>query len=131
MFHGIGRLKDREIKLHIDESVQPTAQLHRRILFHLREKVKNGLDMLEQLDMIEKVDGSIDWVCPVVIAPKKNDDIRLCVDMRKANTAIKRERHITPTIDDIISKLNGAYVFSKLDMNKEICKNTLEILRYF
>ena len=51
--------------------------------------------------------------------------------MRKANTAIKRERHITPTIDDIISKLNGAQVFSKLDMNKEICKNTLEILGYF
>ena len=92
--------------------------------------MKNGLDMLEQLDMIEKVEASIDWVCPAVIAPKKNDDIRVCVDMRKANTAIKRERHITPTIDDIISKLNGAYVFSKLNMNKEICKNTLEILRF-
>ena len=37
--------------------------------------------------------------------------------MRKANEAIKRERHITPTIDDIILKLNGAQVFTKLDMN--------------
>ena len=41
----------------------------------------------------------------------------ICVDMRKANEAIKRERHITPTIDDIISKLNGAQVFTMLDMN--------------
>ena len=73
--------------------------------------------MLEQLDIIEKVDGPTDWVSPVVIAPKKNGDIRICVDMRKANEAIKRERHITPTIDDIISILNGAQVFSKLDMN--------------
>ena len=73
--------------------------------------------MLEQLDIIEKVDGPTDWVSPVVIAPKKNGDIRICVDMRKANEEIKRERHITPTIDDIISKLNSAQVFSKLDKN--------------
>ena len=117
LFQGIGKLKDREIKLYIDESVQPVAQPHRRIPFHLREKVENELEMLEQLDIIEKVDGPTDWVSPVVMASKKNDDIRICVDMRKANEAIKRERHITPTIDDIISKLNGAQVFSKLDMN--------------
>ena len=97
LFQGIGKLKDREIKLHIDESVQPVAQPHRRIPFHLREKVENELDRLEQLDIIEKVDGPTDWVSPVVIAPKKNGDIRICVDIRKANEAIKRERHITPT----------------------------------
>ena len=38
--------------------------------------------------------------------------------MRQANKAIKRERHITPTIDDIIAKLSGSTVFSKLDMNQ-------------
>ena len=117
LFQGIGKLKDRENKLHIDENIQPVAQPHRRIPFYLREKVENELDRLEQLDIIEKVDGPADWVSPVIIAPKKNGDIRICVDMRKANEAIKRERHITPTIDDIISKLNGAQVFSKLDMN--------------
>ena len=117
LFQGIGKLKDREIKLHIYESVQPVAQPHRRIPFHLREKVENELDRLEQLDIIEKVDGPTDWESPVVIAPKKNGDIRICVDMRKANEAIKRERHITPIIDDIISKLNGAQVSSKLDIN--------------
>ena len=71
LFQGIGKLKDREIKLHIDESVQPVAQPHRRIPFHLREKVENELDRLERLDIIEKVDGPTDWVSPVVIAPKK------------------------------------------------------------
>lgn len=37
--------------------------------------------------------------------------------MRKANGAMKRERHITPKIDDITANLNGAKIFSKLDMN--------------
>ena len=38
--------------------------------------------------------------------------------MRVANQAIQGERHITPTIDDLISDLNGATVFSKLDLNQ-------------
>ena len=45
--------------------------------------MENELDRLNQLDIIEKVDGPTDWVSPVVIAPKKNGDIRICVYMRK------------------------------------------------
>ena len=117
LFQGIGKLKDTKIKLHIDENVPPVAQHHRRIPFHMREKVEKELERLERLDIIEKVDGPTDWVSPIVVAPRKNGDIRICVDMRKANEAIKRERHITPTIDYITSNLNGAKVFSKMDMN--------------
>ena len=38
--------------------------------------------------------------------------------MRKPNEAIIRERHVTPTIDDLILELNGSSYFSKLDLNK-------------
>lgn len=36
--------------------------------------------------------------------------------MRAAIQAISRERHVTPTVDEIIHDLNGATVFSKLDL---------------
>ena len=36
--------------------------------------------------------------------------------MRLHNKSIERERHITPTID-IITELNGAQLFSKIDLN--------------
>ena len=117
LFQGIGKLKDTKIKLHIDVNVPPVAEHHRRIPFHMREKVEKEFERLEKLDIIEKVDGPTDRVSPIVVAPRKNGDIRICVDMRKLNEAIKRERHITPTIDDITSNLNGAKVFSKMDMN--------------
>ena len=42
----------------------------------------------------------------------------MCVDMRQANKAIKRERHVTPTIKEMIGDLNGAKVFTKLDLNQ-------------
>ena len=37
--------------------------------------------------------------------------------MRLPNKAKHRERHITPTIDEIVSNLNGARWFSKIDLN--------------
>ena len=43
-------------------------------------------------------------------------EVRLCVDMRMPNKAIKRERHPSPTVDDLIHKLNGGTVFSKLHL---------------
>ena len=38
--------------------------------------------------------------------------------MRAANQAIKRERHPIPTVEDLIVDLNGATVFSKIDLNQ-------------
>lgn len=120
IFVGIGKLKDFQVKLHIDDTVPAVAQAHRRIPFHLRQKVEEQLELDEKLGIIEKVDGPTPWVSPVVIVPKpKNPEkVRVCVDMRCANQAIRRERHITPTVDDIINDLNGATVFSKLDLNQ-------------
>lgn len=38
--------------------------------------------------------------------------------MRQANKAIKREHHVTLTVKEMIGDLNGARVFSKLDLNQ-------------
>ncbi|KAL9965833.1 hypothetical protein ACROYT_G029685 [Oculina patagonica] len=38
--------------------------------------------------------------------------------MRSLNKAIIRERHIIPTIDDVVADLNGCKVFSKIDLNQ-------------
>ena len=92
-------------------------QRRRRIPFHVRKKFEDVLLRLEKLDIIEKVECTTLWISPIVVVPKKNDSIRFCVDIRLPNKAIKRERHITPTIDDIITELNGAQLFSKIDLN--------------
>ena len=57
------------------------------------------------------------WVGPTVTVPKKAGAIRLCIDMREANKAIKCEKHPMPTLEDIIAHLNGSTVFSKLDLS--------------
>ncbi len=109
------------------------ADPHRRIPYNLRKRVERELSNLEELDIIERVrDEHTTWMSPIVIVPKKkkkfgdrvpdlndpNEPIRICVDMRKPNTAIKRERHICPTIDDIASAAAGSTVFSKIDLDQ-------------
>lgn len=118
IFKGVGMLKDHEVHLHINKNVKPIAQRHRRIPIHLRQNVESGIHRLLKEDIIEQVEGPTPWISPVVLVPKpsKPNGIRLCVDMRAANSAIIRERHIIPTIDDICYLLNGASCFSKIDL---------------
>lgn len=106
-FKGVGKLKDFKLKLHINSKVEPVAQRMYRIPFTLREKVEKKLDELESQDIIERVNDQTPWVSPVIVVPKPNGDIRLCVDMRQANKAIIRERHPIPTVDEILYKMNG------------------------
>ena len=117
---GFGLLKDFSVKLHIDYSVPPVAKPHRTIPISLREKVEEKLRQLEEDDIIEKVDGPTPWVSQPVFPPKSSDpfDICMCAKMRSANKAILRTCHITPTIEENVSDLNGAVKFSKLDLNQ-------------
>ena len=120
LFSGLGRMKNVEVKLHIDENVRPVHQSHRRIPFHQRTNLEACVESLLQQDIIEPADGPTPWVSPVVLVPKPKQPggVRLCVDMREANKAIARERHLMPTLDEVAHDLNGAKVFSKLDLNQ-------------
>lgn len=124
LFSGLGQLKGMQVKLHIDPSVQPVKQPQRRVPFHVRPKVEQKL---EDAGIIEKIEGPTPWVSPIVTPPKPHDptEIRLCVDMRGPNKAILRERHITPTIEDVLSDLKCAKFFSKLDLNQGYHQLTL------
>ncbi|XP_064635764.1 uncharacterized protein K02A2.6-like [Lineus longissimus] len=116
VFTGLGKLKNYKLKLHIDQNVKPVAQ-HRRIPFNRRAKVCDKLAELEGLDVIEPISGPTSWVNPLVVVEKPSGDIRLCLDMRRANEAIKREKHPVPTVDETLQEISGARVFCKLDLN--------------
>ena len=126
---GIGNLKNCEVEIHVDKSVPPVARKHSRVPFHLRKQVEKELEKLEKEDVIEKVtNSSTEWVSRIVTVPKpkKPDEIRLCVDMREANKAIIRTRHVTPTIEELVADLHGATVFSKIDLRSGYHQLTLK-----
>ena len=116
VFEGIGKLSGYQLLVHTDPIVAPVAQPLRPTPFHVRKDIEKKLKVLQDLDIIEDVDGSTPWVSPLVAVPKSNGDIRVCVDMRRVNETILRERHPIPTLEETLQDLNGATVFSKLDL---------------
>ena len=86
--------------------------------FALRRKVQKQTEHLEQQDIVEDITSeATTWLSQLAIVPKSNSDVRLCIDKRNANTVIQRSRFPTPTVDDLIFKLQGAKYFTKSDLN--------------
>ena len=56
-----------------------------------------------------------EWVSQMVATRKKNGDVRICLDPRDLNKALKRPHHPMRTADDVASRLGNAKVFSTLD----------------
>lgn len=72
LFDGkMGKVKGVKVNLHINKDVPPVTQRHRRIPFHIRKDVETELKRLEDLDVIEKVNGPTPWVSPVVVGTQE------------------------------------------------------------
>jgi cephalosporin-C deacetylase-like acetyl esterase len=89
VFVGECKLNTQQLGLHINENIKPVVQPQRRIPYHIRNDVSKA---------------------------SQKGGTRICVDMRAANQAIKRERHIMPTLSDFRAELNGSKYFSKIDL---------------
>ncbi|XP_055615315.1 uncharacterized protein K02A2.6-like [Toxorhynchites rutilus septentrionalis] len=120
------KIKGIQVKVPIDEFVQPVCQPPRRPPIALMTKIEDKLNSLLASDIIERVEGSSPWVSPLVTVVKDNGDLRLCVDMRRANMAIVRERHIMPTIEDFLPRFTSAKWFSRLDVKEAFHQVELE-----
>lgn len=132
VFPGIRMLNGHQVKLHIDTSVQPVAQSHRRIPFHIRKLVEKELEELKGEDIIERFEGPTPWVSLIVVAPKPKQPgkIRVRVDVRRPNQAVKRDRPLTPTVDIIAGQqqqhrnyLAMCFLYMASQLTKTICSN--------
>ena len=80
----------------------------------MKDEIKDELDKMVKNDIIAKIQEGepTAWVNSLVYRRKSNGRLRLCLDPKDLNEAIKREHHVTPTLEEILPKLNGAKVFS-------------------
>ena len=108
-------------------NIDPNATLviypPRKIPISPMKKLKAELERMCKLDVIEKIDEPTDWASSMVIVEKGSAQLRICVDPREWNSAIKRHHYPMPTVDEVLSKLGGA--FSKLDASIQHAVRTL------
>ena len=119
LFSGLGKLKGKKVHLHINENIPPIAQKYRRVPFHVRKYIEELIIKDEKPRVIERADGLTLWESPIVVIPKKDQNkIRICIEMRAANKAIKRKQPPTLTLNELKTILSEANVFSKLGLNQ-------------
>ena len=117
VFQGLGNLGE-EFEIHLKSGATPYCLFTpRNVPIPLRPKVQEELDRMESLRVIRKVDDPTPWCAGMVVVPKKEGAIRICIDLKPLNENILREVHPLPKVDDTLAQLTGAKFFSKLDAN--------------
>ena len=116
MFEGLGNLPG-EYDIELDPSVKPVQHLPRRVPQAMKEDIRVKLDELTKRGIVTKVSGSTDWINSMV-AVKKGTKLRVCIDPKELNQAIKRLHYPMPVLDDILPKLADAKVFTVLDLKE-------------
>ena len=62
----------------------------------------------------------------MVVIPKKNGKLRICLDPMDLNHALQQENYPMPTIEDVASRLHRAYeVFTSLDVSNRFWRVVL------
>ena len=117
VFEGLGMIEGVVHKIQIDSSVPPVIHAPRNLSAALRQPLKSELDRLELLGVIKKVTEPTDWVNSLVIVPKKDGTLRLCLDPKDLNCAIKREHYPMQTVEDIMTRMPNAKFMTVLDAN--------------
>ena len=111
----LGQLENYEVEIHVDKTVPTVAAPTKPQPFHLRQKLDKEIERMEKDGIIEDHHGPAPWVSNLVLAPKDDGGIRVTVDMREPNKAIKDTRIPIPRAEDIRAELAGCKWFTKLD----------------
>ena len=116
VYGELGLMKCPPVKIQLKADTNPySLNTARRIPIPLLAKVEEELLRMERNGVVTPVTEPTEWCAPMVPVLKRNNKVRICVDLKWLNQSVVRERFVLPVLDDVLPKLAGAKVFSKLD----------------
>ena len=116
---GIGCIKTDPVKFTFDKDFKPNQPPRRGVPYHYQDRLTDPLELMEKEGAIEPVDPreEVDCTMNVVITDKKTSgQIRMNIDATPINAGIKMTKYHIPTAGEVRHALEGATVFSELDM---------------
>lgn len=87
----------------LDPTVPPVIDASRKVPVALQHRLKEELKRMENMKIITPVSEPTEWVSSLVLVEKPNGSLRVCLDPRNLNKAIRRHHHKLPTTEDILS----------------------------
>ncbi|XP_064468401.1 uncharacterized protein K02A2.6-like [Ornithodoros turicata] len=115
LLSGLGLMKT-PYKITLLPEAKPYAVTYpRRVPIPLLPNVENELKRMQELGVIVRIDRATEWCAPMVVARKRDGELRICIDYTELNRQIVRERVLMPTVEESLARLSEAQIFSKLD----------------
>eukprot|EP00878_Enallax_costatus_P001624 GHUV01001775.1.p1 GENE.GHUV01001775.1~~GHUV01001775.1.p1 ORF type:complete len:1469 (+),score=368.37 GHUV01001775.1:420-4826(+) len=102
-----------EMTIDFEEGKQPPKGFQYRLSKPEKDELQRQLTLALEKGWVEP--SSAPFGAPVLFAKKKNGGLRMCIDYRAVNR-ITQVINPLPRIDDLLDMLNGATVFSGLDL---------------
>ena len=98
----------------LEPGARPVCQQQRRTNPVYAELVKAEVTKLLDVGFIYPIAYS-EWVSPIVIVPKKNKKIWICVDYQHLNNKNKKDHFPLPYTDQVLDKVAGHELYSFMD----------------
>lgn len=112
----VGKIKNFEHKIDLIDERKIINLPLRRIPIAYIEKVESLIQEMLNKKIIQK--SLSPYNSPIVVAPKKDGQIRLCIDYRKLNENSIRPSFYIPDTQEILEKVAGNRFFTTLDLVK-------------
>jgi transposase InsO family protein len=112
VFEGLGDLGEYHIEM--DPAIKPMQDAPRTVPVALKKDLKKKLESMESQGVIKKITEPTDWISSMV-AVKKPNKLRICLDPKELNKAVKIPKYKLPTLDDVSANLSKAKIFSVVD----------------
>ncbi|GFW24749.1 retrovirus-related Pol polyprotein from transposon 297 [Trichonephila clavipes] len=93
---------------------EPVYQPPRRLAFTERQEVNKQIEEWTNEGIIRP--SSSEYESPIVMVKKKDGSSRMCIDYRKLNQKLVKDKFPLPLIEDVLNTLQEAKVYSTLDM---------------
>ena len=94
---------------------KPVIHAPRKCPIAMRPLVRERLDEFLEQGIITPVEEPTDWVSSLAYSWKANGKLRVCLDPRDVNKAIRRDHYKTPTVEEITHLLAGSKKFTKVN----------------
>ncbi|KAF5477291.1 hypothetical protein F2P56_003941, partial [Juglans regia] len=111
---GLPPIRDMEFVIDLELGAAPVHKAPYRMAPAELKELKTQLQELVDKGFIQP--SSSPWGVPVLFVKKKDGTLRMCIDYRELNKVTIKNKYPLPRIDDLFDQLQGAAVFSKIDL---------------